>query len=155
MKSGKRGKQAKQISKPLLVVTIDIPNWLRGDSDSSVLLDHEGARCCLGFVGERVGFSDAELLGRTSPAKIESNRDNWDKVGLLKLPNRRQDSQICHDLMRVNDAPIAWSQEAERFLPLHSRGTTFTLRSEEERMALLRDLGKYAGIQFRFVNRTR
>ncbi len=43
---------------------VDRRTWFRGQgSDESLLLNRDGQRCCIGFVGAQCGINDTLLLG--------------------------------------------------------------------------------------------
>jgi hypothetical protein len=68
--------------------TVDRRTWYRGHSVGSRLLRDDGGKCCIGFVGQQCGISNAELFDMQVaygvPSKLwptwmtdESSADIW------------------------------------------------------------------------------
>jgi hypothetical protein len=103
--------------------------WLRGDmADGSCLLDTNGCRCCLGFLGQAVGYTDEQLLGASTPEDIAC--DKWPR-GLILCDDherREDDSEVCEKIVNANDEGPALTRE-ERLTELFaSIGIDVTFR---------------------------
>jgi hypothetical protein len=61
--------------------TVKRSEWYRGQgSKDSKLLREDGKRCCIGFVGQQVGFTDEQLLNMSSvqqQAAKNSDIEKW------------------------------------------------------------------------------
>jgi hypothetical protein len=109
---------------PVIIVRSE---WLRGlcawsNTKNISGLYVEGKRCCLGFVANACGFSDADISGLSEPSDLLGyDTDMSDKVYSSQLATMfasratgpiYQDSRLMTDIMRTNDDPLL--SEAER-----------------------------------------
>ena len=111
----------------LLKVTVKRSKWLRGDENTSMLLDRAGKMCCLGFACITAGLKKKDIVGIGTPSEIGYGRL---PKSLAKLTTKEFDSKICSNLMSANDR--------EYF--------------EDVREADIKKLGKKAGLAFTFVD---
>jgi hypothetical protein len=119
-----------QSNKEPLVCIVDRKTWARGtqvpaeaadDDEKNHLLNSDGTRCCLGFLGKCVGVSDEDMLETALP-------DNLSIVDFHKYP----------------DVPdIIWG--------CFARANDSLSLTEEERESNIQALAKEYGFEFQFV----
>jgi hypothetical protein len=80
--------------------------WSRGRK--SQLLASDGMMCCLGFLGKACGAADDDILHGCTPSYRLGVR--W-PAGLLKEYNN--DSDICEQIIEVNDGPFQKLREPQ------------------------------------------
>lgn len=74
--------------------TVYKDSWIRGDGfvynddgeriylGNSELLNNDGNMCCLGFLGESCGVSNARMLGQIEPNDVDRNKHrNYPELG--------------------------------------------------------------------------
>lgn len=133
----------------MLEVTIERSSWLRGQSESALLLikpsaegESKAVMCCLGFACLAAGMTPEQIEGRTSPGSlygIGTAIPDAIKQALTRprVPTESGwlpgivNNDVCNELMRIND----------------SQNIT-----EEGREGKIIDLGLSAGIQFTIVD---
>ena len=94
--------------------TIIREKWLRGDEDTSMLLDDTGCRCCLGSYLQACGLTDAQLQDRHVPADVRGGlpvEAQWLRR-VIPIEGARQFTQDFH-LMEVNDNEALTDAERE------------------------------------------
>lgn len=102
--------------------TIDRSKWLRGegDGDSALLRPRDGKMCCLGFYLESCGLTPAQLEGRDAPSEVvnapESAEWLYDSAGALRLQHKRVQSDVCMQLMDINDSESEDAEDREAFI---------------------------------------
>src|SRR5579863_7633544 len=77
---------------------VDRQKWYRGHGqDTSRLLLPDGQRCCIGFVGQQSGISDADLINMPSIAStsVAEKFPAW-----MQTPN----AQDIHRAYNINDS---------------------------------------------------
>lgn len=87
-------------------LVIDRTRWLRGEGRGSRLLRQEDNKmCCLGFLGQHCGVSDAEMLERAAPWQAKPEKfPSWLTIKLDPEEDSVLDaSKACYDIMRTND----------------------------------------------------
>jgi hypothetical protein len=83
--------------------TIDAANWRCWDrgKGSTILLNKEGYRCCLGFVENQLGIPDEELLDVCTPSGVDTPENILTKkskhTGLI-------DNDLTETAMYINDS---------------------------------------------------
>ncbi len=90
-------------------LVIDRAKWLRGSGDS-VMRDHDGRMCCLGFDAVAAGVSPCDIVRCTEPRDIE-NIDHYPDYRESRLYAR-----AVHEAMRINDDPLLTDADRERQL---------------------------------------
>lgn len=95
---------------------IDRKTWGRGrntyeHSPSSELLDGDGYRCCLGFVGKQCGIKDSDLLYEGTPADCVSK---FLFPSFLIAKNSELNSNEGNLLMEINDDPYTSDHYKEK-----------------------------------------
>lgn len=87
--------------------TVKKSEWLRGAKNFSRLLNSEGKRCCLGFLGQASGISDKSMLNAVSPIDMYNARiGGWNLWSDFLLDITGGDnSRSCCLIMRFNDEP--------------------------------------------------
>jgi hypothetical protein len=135
-----------------LKVVIDREKWYRGKSGAGSRLlvrsddpARDGKMCCLGFAALAAGFTEDEIRGYGTPAHLNL-RDEIHPAfkGLTDESDRRACSEVCTDMMSINDRfHYDW------------HGDPFAPPSPEEdklREAELIRLAGQIGMDFEFVN---
>lgn len=125
----------------MLDVTVKRSEWYRGrgDMNSRLYVANEQKRCCLGFAGLAVGWTDEQMDGMPFPATMLGNEDRPSRVSLIPealkplVDGGRSpyNSDICTSIGRTNDA---------------------TAITDDVREAQLITLGIEAGINFTFID---
>lgn len=78
--------------------TVSRKTWYRGRGrDESRLLREDGTRCCIGFVGQQCGISDAVLLNRNAIGQ------SWQSGHIGGFPAWMVKGQDIYDAYREND----------------------------------------------------
>lgn len=86
-----------------LKFTVWRDHWLRGESGS---LLRDGQRCCLGFLGQAVGYSDRELRYAASPEDTVVKSKWPDPLRVVDDEYRRSaNSEACNCIIDDNDDP--------------------------------------------------
>jgi hypothetical protein len=111
-----------------MVVRIDRDKWYTASTGNNpALLTPSGKRCCLGFVMQQEGFTDAELIDRGFPSDTMQSAaresflvqvgghyhsdTNWASAAatindLSRLSDAEREEEL-HELCRREDSPIA------------------------------------------------
>jgi hypothetical protein len=106
----------------MIKLEIDRSKWACGKNNAkrgqnSALLDENGFKCCLGFLGSACGLTDKELLHHATPGGAPSEK--WPK-GLLTADPYSSDilhplnSTLARTLMNANDDKRRVSNEVEQ-----------------------------------------
>jgi hypothetical protein len=86
--------------------------WLRGAGDG-LLLDSNGHRCCLGFLGQQLGCSDDEQRSVGLPQELPS-ADKWPATLVLKRHGfGYTDAGPIDTIVSINDAVDDSDEERE------------------------------------------
>jgi len=115
----------------VIKVVIKRSKWLRGTGDGT-LLNEDGERCCLGFLGKVCGYSDKDLKRKGTPMDLNTKtfkNGKWPKT--ILSPEYRYNTDLTEDLVSAND-------------------DTNVLGANKERR--IKSLGKKGGIDFQFVD---
>lgn len=85
--------------------TVRRKNWLRGNTDTSTLLNDTGSMCCLGFLGRACGIKQKDLLFRDTPASCADIAESYPKSIVKKKKDKTWyvNSDICFQIMNIND----------------------------------------------------
>lgn len=106
--------------------------WLRGAGDGK-LLNEEGRRCCLGFLGQTCGVPDEAQLGigllsevrsahlpqwPSSLQSIEENEsdDEFDEYDEPRIIESITESTLCNDIIGANDSETMSPESREATL---------------------------------------
>lgn len=95
---------------------IDPEKWLCGTGEG-LLLNPQGERCCLGFMGQQIGFSDEMLLNCGLPLEYESESrpaDDPDDPPYGDPGGFRDnglDQNLEDKLVSINDDKVEMSKE--------------------------------------------
>lgn len=133
-------------------LTINRPNWLRGEGDqvSSLLRPEDNKMCCLGFLSLTCGFTRDEIRNRMNPNSLTNSYHGHNSVKgvimlkeaheilpqhmrwlvsgeLCSLGDIAQNSRECMEIMRVNDESGFSNRESEitRIFAEHDIQVTF------------------------------
>jgi hypothetical protein len=97
--------------------------WLRGDPKNSCLLNDQGCRCCLGFLGQEVDIADRHQLSVGLPHEVSYQSADAAKkwpVGLLEATDADDDSSehfrestVCNSIVHINDNKRLTDEERE------------------------------------------
>ena len=114
----------------MLKVIVRRAQWLRGNDATSMLYRPSDRRmCCLGFACKAAGLKTKEISGEAFPNNV---------MAPLPKPLKRlvtsggNTSGICDELVAINDDNTI---------------------STKEREAKLKQVGKHAGLDFRFTGK--
>ncbi len=119
------------MKKKLIKVVIERSKWLRGTGDGT-LLDDNGCKCCLGFLGKVCGYTDKDIKRKGTPADLNTKsfaNNKWPES--ILEPDGRYNTKLTDDLTTANDS------------------TTLKGANKERRV---KSLGKQGGIDFVFVD---
>jgi hypothetical protein len=91
-------------------LVIDRKLWLRGEGSdcSSLLRDKDRKMCCLGFLCLANGLSEQDIIDIQTPGNLSERRREPLPGTLRWLIDENGDSKDCAELMRFNDAKMAW-----------------------------------------------
>ena len=111
-----------------LKVVVERSKWLRGDPGSSMLLDEDGMRCCLGFVMHAEGFWDAQLFEKTTPHEVvilpqqgRGSRLTCEITSPSGFLVGESNTGWAHRAMLLNDNPGFTDAKRERLLRAHCK----------------------------------
>lgn len=101
----------KKVYKDIKKFTIKRSEWARGVArsplDRNCLLNDKGMKCCLGFYSLACGLQPENIKNFGSPSEVTDYEGKiWDTFLLEKSnfgESRSNDSEICNDLIAVND----------------------------------------------------
>lgn len=110
-------------------LTIVRSQWLRGDKgDSFLLRDYDQKLCCLGFLGEAMGATRAQMLNVTSPSGLVNDCAAPKHYAELLTETRDysagpdsrrsyiENNAIATELMEANDDVDMSEAERERLI---------------------------------------
>ena len=134
---------------------VERSSWTRGKG-VAYLLDKQGGRCCLGFLGRAQQLTDEEMLGVGSPDVLWHGYSNSEQeqektarafAGLLISDGPLHaigmyNNRACNGLMRVNDAILRDGDPT----------TDLVIESEKDREAELTKRFAAIGIEVEFVD---
>lgn len=112
-------------------ITIERKSWIRGDQGLkfTCLFRDDGHMCCLGFLGAACGIPLEEMLGRKTPAGLETDElYKLYPIGIRKIDP--DGFSLIGRLIVANDSPQL---------------------SEEERESKVRELMAEGGVEVDFV----
>jgi len=96
-------------------LVINRKTWGRGTGRGS-LLNIEGQKCCLGFLGRACGIPEDELLNLEMPHEVSAdpkkNKKVWDYMFIVHGPDRDQ-TDVAGTLANVNDASSITDKQRE------------------------------------------
>jgi len=105
------------------VLTIKRSKWLTGSTHNSYLLRPQDQKmCCLGFLAKKRGASNEDILGQKDPSYTSANV-SWPR----KLCDRYELTDLCSEMIEVNDGRMANDKREEKLRPLF-RKIGITLR---------------------------
>lgn len=114
---------------PMIKLEIDRSKWACGTNNikrgrNSALLDENGFKCCLGFLGSACGLTDKELLYHATPGGAPSEK--WPKGLLTSDPywpsnHPPMNSTLARNLMNANDDKSRVSDEIEQEITTHMK----------------------------------
>jgi len=87
--------------------------WYRGESLDSVLLRHDGTKCCLGFLALKLGYRREQIEGVSEPVELVYTYSNRWPRGLV---DKGRHTQICTGIIQTNDSESLTEREREREL---------------------------------------
>jgi hypothetical protein len=92
--------------------TVFRDTWLRGAGDG-LLLDSNGKRCCLGFLGQQLGCSDGALVDTAMPQGLEGGEADKFPASLVgtSATGYPAATKICNDIASLNDEVDAKDRE--------------------------------------------
>lgn len=136
--------------KRLITVAIHRPTWYRGlgPGQSKLLVKlgepDGGKRCCLGFVGQRVGIPDAALENKCTPGSSGLEKYAKHFRGLVKS-GYNECSDTCGMLMEANDDMLGTYVSGQAHMRKY-------FETEAEREVFLKKEAEAAGFRFIFTN---
>lgn len=100
--------------------TVEKKTWLRGEgcSESYLLREDDGKRCCLGFYGQALGIDDADLISAPAPSDMADQYKTWGEL-LRPAPYKScgyEPSIVCTELMIANDDEDMSDNEREKHI---------------------------------------
>ena len=104
-------------------LVIDRPTWGTGQ-----LLDHNGNKCCLGFLAIKCGADETEIDGEMSPANVPNI--NWPAAftGVATYKNKKgvkrylKNSELADKMMSINDdEEMKWADKERELIPLFKK----------------------------------
>lgn len=138
--------------------TVIRSKWARGRGEG-LLLNPEGQRCCLGFLGSACGYEDGAIKNVALPHEILYGNDEsinrWPKV-LIKFHegdfgdiDNWSGSSLEDEAAGINDCIIGTDVS---YRAASGRTVQVTMESEKHREALLTKLFADSGITVRFID---
>jgi hypothetical protein len=152
---GRPAQRKKRAKTKLLKLVIDRTKWNRGNPNEARLVDCEGKRCCLGFLGAACGFTMEELGGAVSPQELPAKDDPFIPLtpadreldftpgsgrwpAKISRSDQQHDSDLSNRLMVLNDAVI---------------GIHVEVTSEAVREQLISGVMRKAGVAVKYTGR--
>lgn len=124
-------------------LTIDRSRWLRGDPQTSALLDAAGRQCCLGFFMSACGVDDADIEDWGLPCETPVAEERRLPEQAKWLVNEYTEDDEPQPLLHVVD-----STTVSKLIEANDA----SLRSEADREAQIADLFAVHGVNVEFVD---